>query len=48
MVTVNRAGKRLKLILELGGRDSLMAPVVPPQRPGRGGGRQGGAPAAVS
>ena len=34
MVTVNRAGKRVKLILELGGRESLMTPVVPPQRPG--------------
>jgi twitching motility protein PilT len=28
-VTVNRNGKRLKLVMELGGRESLMAPVVP-------------------
>jgi twitching motility protein PilT len=33
-VTVNREGKRVKVVMELGGRESLMAPVVPPQRPG--------------
>jgi twitching motility protein PilT len=34
-VTVNRNGKRMKLVMELGGRESLMAPVVPsaPARP---------------
>jgi C-terminal processing protease CtpA/Prc len=30
MLTINRAGKRMKLVMELGGRESLMAPVVPP------------------
>ncbi len=33
LVTVNRNGKRVKLVMELGGRESLMAPVVPPSKP---------------
>ncbi len=36
-VTVNRAGKRLKLILDLSGRESPSSAVVPPQRPSGGG-----------
>ena len=44
MVTVNRAGKRVKLILDLSGRESPTSAVVPPPRAAAGGGAKAAPP----